>query len=152
MMHRPLPCNRYGVEIKVPTVHMECESLGDVLALLEGQAGVARVFDRHSQMMVVDGAVNDVRDSLGEMAAVGNGEAGCEAQIGIDVAVSARSNALSKGEEALEPRGYKVQLSGALSIASAYYFGDLGGVVCQRDGTGQERYFRPRITRMRTAG
>lgn len=151
MMHRPLPCNRYGVEIKVPTVHMECESLGDVLALLEGQAGVARVFDRHSQMMVVDGAVDDVLVSLGEMAAVGNGAA-CEAPIGIDAAVSARSNALSKGEEALEPHGYKVQLSGALSIASAYYFGDLGGVVCQRDGKGQERYFRPRITRMRTAG
>lgn len=67
-MHRPLPRNRYGVEIKLPTVHVECECLREVLTLLEGQSGVVRVFDRHSLELVVDGAINDVWASLDGMA------------------------------------------------------------------------------------
>lgn len=151
-MHRPLPKNRYGVEIQVPTVHVECESLGDVLALLEGQAGVARVFDRHSQALVVDGAVKDVRESLGEMAADGQAAASSEARVGIAELASARLYPLEKGQEVLDARGYKVQISGALNIASAYYFGDLGGVVRRRDGDGQESFFRPMVTHLRTEG
>ena len=152
MMHRPPPRNRYGVEIKVPTVHMECESLADVLAMLEGQAGVARVFDRHSQTMVVDGAVNDVRDSLGDLTTVGNRENCCGVQDGIPGVEAARPTALDMGRDAPEPRGHKLQVFGAMNISSAYYFGDLGGVARRRDGNGQEIFFRPMITRMRTAG
>lgn len=59
---------RYGVEIKPPTLHVECEKLDQVLVLLEGHTGAVRVFDRYSHQLVVDGTVQDAQKSLGELA------------------------------------------------------------------------------------
>lgn len=58
---------RYGVEIKPPILHVECEKLDQVITLLEGHTGVVRVFDRDSHALVVDGNVHDVRESLGQL-------------------------------------------------------------------------------------
>ena len=141
-MSSSLPNNRYGVEAKVPTVHFECESLGEVLTLLDGQAGIARVFDRHSQTMLLDGAVKDVREALGALSEVRGDNFSCEAR-------PARRD-LTLKRDGVQSRSYQVEVSGALSITSAYYFGDLGGVVRRKDCCGEATYFRPMITRMRS--
>lgn len=146
MMHLPRTSRRYGVEIKVPTVHLECEDLGEVLALLEGHGGIARVFDRDSRALVVDGPVNDVRISLGLLATADEEKDGgeeMEERVAVDASWSGEASRRTPDRHAC-----KVQFTGAFNIASAYYYGDLGGVVRRRDVNGQESFFRPMITRL----
>jgi len=139
---------RYGVEIKAPTLHMECDKLEQVLTLLEGHTGVVRVFDRNSHELVVDGTVQDARKVLGEI--VGPRQV-TESQ------VAQRPTDGQAGDDATRPgdapsygmQTYEVQISGGLSIASAYYFGDLSSVTRKRDSNGEAMYIRSMFTRLR---
>jgi hypothetical protein len=67
MRNLPERSTRYGVEIKLPTVHRECDKLEEVLTLLEGQSGIVRVFDRFTRELVVDDTAHAARQSLNEL-------------------------------------------------------------------------------------
>ena len=67
MRNLPERSTRYGVEIKPPTVHRECDKLEEVLTLLEGQSGIVRVFDRFTRELVVDDTAHSARQSLNEL-------------------------------------------------------------------------------------
>jgi len=151
MMNRTNVGTRYGVEIKGPTVHVECEALDQVLALLEEHTGVVRVFDRHSQEVIADGAIHDARESLDAVA----GRAQAMKQQG-DLWVADGPEAVAAfHREVPEPQGpgehsIDVPISGSLNIATAYYFGDLGAITRTRDRSGRETYFRSMISRERS--
>ncbi len=151
MMNRTNVGTRYGVEIKGPTLHMECEALDQVLALLELHTGVVRVFDRHSQQLVADGTIQDARESLDAIA-------GRTQTMKQHVDRRADHRPAADGDfhrEVPEPQGpgehsIDIPISGALNIASAYYIADLGGVTRSRDRSGREAYLRSMAGRERS--
>ncbi len=140
---------RYGVEIKPPTLHVECEKLDQVLVLLEGHTGAVRVFDRYSHQLVVDGTVQDAQKSLGELAGrcqAAKQHEGHGAAYDPTAEDARFSQEVSEKQSALSD---EVQISGGLSIATAYYAGDLSTITRKRDKDGDERYIRSTFTRLR---
>jgi len=55
---------RYGIEISGVTSHAEANELNQVLTELDGHNGKVRVIDRVSQIVVFDGPVHEVRESI----------------------------------------------------------------------------------------
>ena len=63
-MHKLQISSRYGIDITGFRAHEEADELAQILALLNGYVGKARVIDRLNQTTVFDGTVNEVRESI----------------------------------------------------------------------------------------
>lgn len=130
---------RYGVEIKGITVHAECDELAQVLALLQGHAGVVRVFDRQNQSLVLDGTVQDVQVSLREL----NGGSG-SAETTPDPDTDPDTGHTHPIEDLVEEGLHAVaaRVTAGLNIAAAYYHGDLANVTRKVDLQGKPTFQR----------
>ncbi len=62
---------RFGIEIRGLSLHAEAGSLEEIHSLLHGHAGRVHVFDRQSKSLLLEGNIEQVRDELDSLTALG---------------------------------------------------------------------------------